>query len=396
VLVIDVVFSTAVILAALYWIVAVACVARFGRRSAAPVRRPTPVTILKPLCGDDGQLYENLATLCRQDYATFEILCGVRDGGDPAIDVVQRLMHEFPGVELKLVVDDRVIGTNLKVSNLANLLRHAKHETLIIADADIRVGRDYLAAVTGALDAPAVGLATCLYRGVGKTDLASRLAAMFVNEWFLPAAVVGAWLETLRHAFGATIAVRRDTLETIGGFEAIAHHLADDYTLGRLVAARGLRIVLVPYLVDTVLSDTGLRALAWHELRWARTFRTLRPLSYFCSLVTFGIPLSLGWLVVGGDGRLAGAALLGHIALRCGIRHVIARIVGTRIRRRDGWLVPIRDVLSFAIGLTSFLGRRVRWNETDLYLHSDGRVEPRRRAAATVATPLGVPGEGRS
>src|SRR5438132_2126490 len=254
----DFVFFAAVVFAAVYWVAALACVARYARRRPKPARGSPPVTVLKPLCGDDGQLYENLAAFCRQDYPTFEVLLGVRDRDDAAVAVVDRLIHEFPDVELKLVVDDRTIGTNLKVSNLANLVRHAKHDTLIIADADMRVGADYVAAVVGALDERKTGLVTCLYRGVAGSRFSSKLGAMFINEWFLPAALVGTCIEELRHAFGATIACRRDTLSSIGGFEAIANHLADDYMLGRLVHRLGLPVVLAPALVDNLIADTSL------------------------------------------------------------------------------------------------------------------------------------------
>jgi len=379
---IDLVFLPAVVFAAVYWVVAFAGVARYARRRPTRSRRSPPVTVLKPLCGDDGQLYDNLAALCRQDYPTFEILCGVRDHDDAAVAVIDRLVRDFPTVELTLIVDDRTIGTNLKVSNLANLLRHAKHDTLIIADADMRVGADYIAAVAGGLEDGDTGMVTCLYRGVAGAQLGSKLGAMYINEWFIPAALMGTWIEELRHAFGATIACRRDTLHAIGGFEAVANHLADDYMLGQLVHRLGLRVALVPYLVDNVVPETSLSALAIHELRWARTFRTLRPLSYFCSLFTFGIPVSLLWLAVSLGSPLAGVAVLAHVGLRCLGRLVLARAVGREVRGRDAWLVPLRDVLSFLVALASFLGRTVRWNDTELYVHPDGRVEPRPQANA--------------
>jgi len=141
-------------------------------------------------------------------------------------------------------------------------------------------------------------------------------------------------------------------------------------------------VVLVPYLVDNVVPDTSLSALAIHELRWARTFRTLRPLSYFCSLLTFGIPVSLVWLAVSLGSPLAGGAVLVHVGLRWLGRMVLARAIGRDVRARDVWLVPVRDVLSFLIALASFLGRTVRWNDTELYVHPDGRVEPRPQANA--------------
>jgi ceramide glucosyltransferase len=372
---VDLVFLALVILSAVYWLAALVSVALYRRRRPIASTPAPPVTILKPLRGDDGQLYENLRSFCRQDYPTFEIVLGVRDPHDPAVPVVERLRREFPGLELRLVADRRTIGTNLKVSNLANLVGHAKHETLVVADSDMRVGSGYLRAVVAPLDDPGVGLVTCLYRGVAPGGLASRLGAMFINEWFLPAALVGTHLERLRHAFGATIACRRDTLHAIGGFEAIADRLADDYVLGWLVSGMGLRVVLVPYIVENVVTERSLWSLVTHELRWARTFRTLRPLAYFCSLLTYGFPLSAIWLAASGGGRPACVATVLHLGLRIVGRLGLYRALGHPRPASGTWLVPFRDVLSFLVGVLSFLGRTVRWNDEQFLVHRDGRLE---------------------
>jgi len=389
---VDFVFLGPVVFAALYWIVAFGCAARHpGVRRSGAACGP-PVTLLKPLRGDDGQLYDNLASFCRQDYPDFEIILGVRDPQDRAIAVVRRLLRDFPDVALTLVVDEHSIGTNPKVSNLANLASHARHDLLIIADSDMRVEPGYIRAVVAPFVEPRVGLVTCLYRGVAPAGLASRLGAMFVNEWFLPAALVGMRLERLRHAFGATIAFRRETLEAVGGFQAVADHLADDYMLGRLVSGLGLRVVLAPYVVDNIITEPGVRGLLLHELRWARTFRTLRPLSYFCSLFTFGIPLSLLWFALSLGDPLAAVATLAHLGLRGVGRLVLSRTLGPPLRWADICLVPIRDVLSFLVGIASFTGRTVRWKEAALRVRPDGCLEPassgRRSTLAAGASPL--------
>ena len=374
---VDFAFLGLVILAAVYWLAAFASVVLYRRRRPSASDVASPVTILKPLRGNDGQLYENLRSFCLQDYRSFEILFGVRHLHDPAVAVVERLSHEFPGLELKLVADSRTIGTNLKVSNLANLVRHAKHDTLIVADSDMRVGPGYVRSVVGPLEDRRVGLVTCLYRGVAPYGVASHLGAMFINEWFLPAALVGTYVEPLRHAFGATLAFRRDTLGSIGGFEAVADQLADDYMLGWLVSERGLRVVLVPYVVENVVTERNLQTLILHELRWARTFRTLRPVAYFCSLFTYGIPLSVLWLAASTGSGAAGIALGVHIGLRAVGRLVLYRSLGQPLPWFDAWLVPIRDVVSFVVGILSFLGRTVRWNDEAFRVRRDGRLERR-------------------
>jgi len=227
----DAVFLVLAVFAGAYWCVAIAAVRRLRHRRVRAVTPLPPVTILKPLCGDDGHLYENLRSFCQQDYPHYEVICGVRDADDPAAAVARRVASETPRPRVRLVVDGHTIGPNLKVSNLANMLRQARFELLVIADADMRVGPEYLRTVVGTLQEPAVGLATCLYVGVPVRGLASRLGAMFINEWLLPSASLGVMVERLEHAFGATMACRRSTLESIGGLTRLADGLADDHRL---------------------------------------------------------------------------------------------------------------------------------------------------------------------
>ena len=371
----DFVFFGLSVFAALYWLGALICVDLFGRRRSTAPRSSTPVSVLKPLRGDDGQLYENLRSFCEQDYPRFEVIFGVEGLDDPAVAVVDRLIREFPHLELRLVVDDRAIGTNRKASNLANIIRQARHDTFIVADGDMRVAPAYIRTVVAPLEDRTVGLVTCLYYGVARRDVASRLNAMFINEWFLPAALVGARLERLRHAFGATIACRRDTLRAIGGFEAVADHLADDYMLGWLASRRGLRVALSPYLVENVVAERDLRSLFFHELRWARTLRTVRPVSYLCSLFTYGIPVSLLWAGVGTAGRVALFTAGIHVGLRCLGRAMLYRSLGRRVEWSETWLVPIRDTASFVLGVLSFLGQTVRWHDELFRVRRDGRLE---------------------
>jgi ceramide glucosyltransferase len=376
---IDSVMLGVAIFAALYWLAALGCVVTFARRRPRASRDMPAVTVLKPLKGDDGHLYDNLRTFCEQDYPSFQIVFGVRHRQDPAAAVVERLGRELRHVDLTLVVNEAVVGANQKVSNLANLVRHAKHDTLIVADSDMRVDPGYIRSVIAPLEDSTVGLVTCLYCGVPAAGLASRLSAMFINEWFLPAALVGTRVEPLRHAFGATMACRRDTLRSIGGFEALADQLADDYMLGWLVSGSGLRVVLAPYVVQNIVSERNLRTLYFHELRWTRTFRTVRPLSYCFALLTHGVPLSLLWLAAGsGGGRALGATAM-LVGLRCIGRLILYRALGRRVPWSETWLVPIRDIASFVLGIVSFLGDSVRWNEERFRVRRDGRLERQTR-----------------
>jgi len=364
------------ILSVLYWVYALRSDRRLRDRRGTRSPHAPPVTVLKPVRGDDGQLYANLRSFCEQDYPHHEVLFGVASADDPAVPVIERLIGEFPHLDLACVVTSAVTGANRKVNLLEALTRRARHDILVIADADMRVGPDYLQTIVGALADPSVGLVTCLYRGVSAGGLASSLGAMFINEWFIPAVLVGARLGPLRYAFGATLACRREVLASIGGFAAVADYLADDYMIGTLVSRRGLRIALAPLVVSNIVVETDLRGLVLHELRWARTFRTVRPLAYACSIVTHGIPLAALLLLAAGPTPAAVGLLALHLAIRCSGRVALYRRLGVPLHWSTMGLVPVRDVLSFILWASSFLGREVCWAGERFRVDADGRLHP--------------------
>ena len=357
-----------------YTATALARVAALSRRRASPALVRPPITILKPICGLEPRLYENLRSFFAQDYPDFQILFGVRDENDAAIPVIERLIREFPERNAALVVDPRVIGSNYKISNLANMMREARHDILAIADADTRVGSSYLTELAAAFAEPGVGAVTCLYRGTAAGNrLPDRLGAMFVNEWFLPSVLVALLSEPLEYCFGATMAVRREALQAIGGIEALASYLADDHMLGRLVAARGYKVALARHIVEIIIDEPNLRTLVLHELRWARTMRAVRPLGYAFSFLTDALPLSiLVGLATGLNG--SGLALIGlAFSLRL-VMHFVARAsLGSEDFVRP-WLVPVRDLMTFAIRAASFVGRRVEWRQQTFSVQADGQM----------------------
>lgn len=357
-----------------YTVIALVRVAALSQRRVAPARALPPITVLKPVCGLEPKLYENLRSFCAQDYPEFQILFGVRDENDAAIAVIERLIREFPERNAALVADPRVIGSNYKISNLANMMREAGHDILVIADADTRVGPRYLAEVAAAFADPRVGAVTCLYRGTPAGNrLPDRLGAMFINEWFLPSVLVALLSEPLEYCFGATMAVRRQVLQAIGGIEALASYLADDHMLGRLVAARGYKVALARHIVEITIDEPDLKSLVLHELRWARTMRTVRPFGYAFSFLTDALPLSI--LVGLATGLHQGGLLLIGLAflLRLLMHFVVRASLGSDDFVRP-WLVPVRDLLTFAIRAASFVGRRVEWRAQTFSVQADGQM----------------------
>jgi ceramide glucosyltransferase len=344
----------------LYLLITIVAVRHFVRRRQPLDGDRPPVSVLKPLCGDEPELYQNLRSFCRQRYPEYQLVFGVQNPRDPAILLVERLRREFPKIEIELVVSpERPAGGNGKVANLAGMLPAARYPVLVMADADVRVAPDYLAKLVAALQQPEVGLVTCLYHGRPVGGFWSRLATLHIDQGFLPQALVGEAIGIGEGCFGATIALRRATLDAVGGFPAIASRLADDHALGEAVRGLGLRVYLAPFLVETVMSETNLGDLLERERRWALTIRSLAPTGFVGTFVTH--PLAFAVLAnILSDCRASAAAMLTCTVI-CRFVSASAINVLLGVPATPLWLLPLRDALSFWVFVTSFLTRTVAW-----------------------------------
>jgi ceramide glucosyltransferase len=360
------------ILAWAYLIGSTVAALRFARRPiSVPAERP-PVSVLKPLHGMEPGLSENLASFVDQDYSGMQVVFGVRRGGDAALPIVRELIRNCPGQDIALVIDPHARGCNLKVANLENMLPAAKHDTIVMADSDMRVDRHYLAAVTAPLQDRRNGVVTCLYKGMPNGGLWSRLGAMHINFAFLPSALLGEMLGAGGGCFGATIALRRGVLQRIGGFARIRDELADDHRLGDAVREIGLATVLSPYIVENHVAEPSLASLWRHELRWARTVRAMAPFGFAGSIITHTIMLAV--LAAAAAGFSAAACWL--VLVSCLSRWISAAVIARCLALPSGglWLLPLRDLLSFAVFLGSFCGRSVLWRDQLFRVEPGGRM----------------------
>jgi ceramide glucosyltransferase len=348
------------------------------RRGPDGSRSRPPVTVLKPLCGAEPGLHEHLRSFCRQNYPEFQLVFGVRDAADPACAVVKRLAAEFPSIPIELVINPQLHGSNLKISNLINMLPYARHDMLVMADSDAFVGADYLATVTAPLLDHEVGLVTCIYRGTPTKEIWSRLGAMYINEWYVPSVLL-AWLFGHQgYVSGQTVCLRRDTLHAIGGLRELANHLADDHRLGELVRGLGLRIVLSPYVVDGEHHEPNFNSLTRHELRWMRTIRVLRPRSFRLMFLTFSFPLALLGIAAAGpeSSSMTAWVLFGITVLARLVLHFVHRLRDERAPMSDLWLVPARDLLICWVWCRSFFTSHVTWRGNEFDVDADGVMRP--------------------
>lgn len=351
-----------------------------------------PVTLLKPVCGMEPGLEANLTSFFEQQYPNFEIIFGARRDDDPALEVVRRISCKYPSVPVTIVTTGEPTWPNAKVCSLVRMYACAAHDYLIISDSDVLVGPNYIAEVVQPLLRPNNGMVTCLYRGVPTGGLWSTLEALGMSVEMTAGAIVANLLEGMRFALGPTMAVRRDALDAVGGFESLADYCADDYVLGSEIAESGRQVVMSEHVIDHVVINCRFACSMRHQMRWMKSTRFSRRAGHAGTALTFAMPFG----VLG----LLAAAGLHHWVLGAGlfaaayINRVVLSIAAGWGVVRDGralrlaWLFPVRDLMGFGFWCASYFGRRIEWRSDWYRLEEGGRMVLVHPSAATVARTL--------
>lgn len=333
------------------------------------------VTLLKPLKGCDAATESCLRSWLIQDYpGPIQVLFGVASGEDPVCGIVRKLLSEFPKLDAQLVVCGPLAGTNLKVSQLMQLEGLARHEGLIVSDADVCVPSNFLTNVLAPFEDKKVGLVNCFYRLANPATLALQWEAVAINADFWSQVLQSQSLKPLDFALGAVMSTRRGQLQEIGGFASLADCLADDYQLGKRISGCGYRIVLCPLVVECWSEPMGWRAVWRHQLRWARTIRVCQPAPYFFSILSNATLWPLVWMA------LSPAKPVVLFAIFCWlVRIAMARDLQKRLTRmavplRYAGVSLLKDLLQTVIWLLAFLGNRVEWRGELMRLRRDGTL----------------------
>jgi ceramide glucosyltransferase len=362
-----------------YQFLALVCLGRFFRSSASapPVKTGPGITVFKPLKGLSPLSRECLTSFLTQDYQSCQVLFGVRDSDDPVLDLLRELARTHPRCDLSVVICPEDLGLNPKISTLRQLMPHARYDLLVIADGDVLVGPDYLAQMAAAFREPGVGLVSCPYRAGPSHTLGSALEALTITADFIPSVAVANYVEGIRFALGATMALTRQALTAIGGLAPLADFLADDYQLGFRVAQTGLKVKILPYVVSTLNPGMNFRDYLSHQLRWARTYRICRPAGYLAYGITHALVYSLIILLSAGLASWAWGLAAATLVLR-------GALAGFSERRclkgsLPMWafaLLPVKDLLAFGLWLASFLGSRVNWGGRSFRVTPEGKLAP--------------------
>jgi len=359
-----------------YYLVAIFAALRFFRKKRARnlPEFTSPVSLLKPVRGVDFASYENFRSFCTLDYPEYEILFCVNEMDDPAVPVIQRLAKEFPKRRIEIFSGAPQVGTNRKVNNLALLARQARYDYLVQSDGDVRAGPEYLREVVAPFADPGVGVVSCFYRGVTEKNFWAELEAIGAASDFLPGAVVANLPGKVTFALGASVATTKSWLAKIGGYEALADFLADDYEIGNRVHTAGGKVLLSRETVWTMYPAKTSRGFWEHQERWARTVRMVRPVSFFGLIFTHGLPLAILAAAVAPTTWIAAAYLVAYAVLRL-LMAWVAGVWGIKDETlaRKLWLVPLRDAIHFCVWLAGFTSNRVKWGESEFAIEN-GRM----------------------
>ena len=365
-----------------YFLAALVAAQRFQRERRRALAAYAPgVSILKSLKGTDPAMLEAFRSHCRQSYAgEVELLFGVSSLDDPAVETVRALEAEFPEKAIRLLVCPERLGTNGKVSTLAQMQGEARYDYLLVNDSDITVSPRYLERVMAHFapqpaSEPQVGLVTALYRGRAHGTLASRLEALGIATDFQAGVLLSRMIEGgLRYGLGSTLAVRREALECIGGFAALKDHLADDYELGARVAQAGYRVALAGEVVETSVPGYGWRGFFDHQLRWLRTVRDARPAGYAGLVFTHGLMWAVLNVVASGAAWWSVWLLAMSFFLRLGLAMQVGAVVlGDRQVLPGLWLLPLRDAVAMGLWVAGFAGNTIVWRG-ERFEVKDGRL----------------------
>ena len=361
--------------AILYHLAVTIAALRFHGETEPAADFTPPVSILKPLRGIEPQFHATLSTFFRQQYPNFEIVFGLSDSKDPANWTIAQLRRDFPQVPVKVVIAPEGAGTNPKINKLQRMVEEAAHDVLVISDADISVGPNYLRDAVRPLADERVGMVTCLYRGIPSGGLRSILEALGMSGEFAGQVLLGRAVGGMSFGLGATMATRKKQIAAIGGLAPWADYLADDYILGNRIAAAGYRVHLSHCVVETLLPHRTLTELFHQQLRWARTIRACSPRGYPGLLFAYGAPLAL-------VPALYHPTTLALAVLDCALimRWLAAWAAGVlvckdRFVRNYFWLIPLRDLAALVIWLISFAGNEIVWRQSRFRLEPDGRIK---------------------
>ena len=358
-----------------YCALAILAAAKYRRTGATPLRNWPPVSVLRPLAGDRDNTEAGLRSVFEQDYPDFELILGVAGPEDAAVPIARRMMAEYPKRPSRLIFTGDSPYPNRKVWQLRGLWDEAAHETIVMADSDIRWAPDCLKTVAGELAQDGVGLVTCPYRAIAGRSLWSRIEALGLNVDFISGMLAARMLNGMDYAIGCTLATRRAEMDAIGGLREMQPYLSEDFVMGNRMHGSGRTVILSRSVIEHYIGNDSMRNSWRHRLRWARGTRRSRPVGYVGEVFTKPtVPAVALWILAPGWGWLAVLALAMRLAL---VWMAAVRVLGDPEMKRRWWLLPVEDVSTFVTWILGFFGNTLTWRGHKLIIGRDGTVQMR-------------------
>ena len=365
----------------IYVILCLLAVFRLRTQPEIPPRCPfslwPPVTILKPVCGLEKNQRINLRSTCLQDYPEFQVVFAVQDPNDPVVPLLTEIQQEFGPGRVFVAIENHQVGPNGKINNLLGALPHARYDILVISDSDVHLKPNYLKAIVAPLADPEVGMVCTFYKATCADKWFEKMELLTFNADFIPSVVFAHVSGTSKFCLGPSMALRRSNLKEIGGLEALADYLVEDYEMGRRIWSYGRKVAIVRYFIDIVVDLKNLSQWWNHQVYWDQNTRAAQPAGFFASILIRSVPFAFFFAVSRLGDTIGLAVLTGALGLRLA---TAAIIMGWGFLDREGvksfGLLPLRDMAALLSWLLAFTKRTVLWRGSEFILNRDGRLVP--------------------
>ena len=333
-----------------------------------------PVTVLKPVRGLEKDLKSRLRTICIQDYPKYQVVYSVQDPKDPAFPILKEIQEEFGSERVSVVISTVQAGANGKVNNLLGAIEEARHDITIISDSDTDLQPDYIASIVAPLSNPDVGCVCTLFKLTGADRWFEKMELLTINADFIPSVIFAEVTGASKACLGPSIAIRKSTLQELGGLESLADYLVEDYELGRRVWVSGKKMVLLPYVIDAVVDLENWRQWWSHQVYWDQNTYLARSGPFIATILIRAVPFALLFAMARG-GDILGLAVIG---VAIAVRLLTAAMTSKGLRDREGlqslYLLPLRDTVGLIFWALAFTNRTVLWRGTEFRITTNGRM----------------------
>ena len=377
--ILEIIFLIPIIGGSVYSILTVWTVITFLKKSQSEKVKQEfqpSVTVLKPVRGLEKNLKANLSTICTQNYPNYEVIFSVQDPQDPALPIIKKIQTEFGSDKVSLVLSTVQVGANGKVNNMLGAIQKARHEIIIISDSDTHLQPDYITTIIAPLANTDVGCVCTPFKLTQAHSWFEKLELLTINADFIPSVIFAEVTGASKACLGPSIAIRKSTLEELGGLESFADYLVEDYEIGRRVWNSGKKMVLLPYLIDAVVDLDNWRSWWSHQVYWDQNTYLAQPAPFIATILIRAVPFALLFVLIQPSNFLGLLVLLVVIFIRL----LTATIIAKNLRDTEGlqslYLLPFRDTVGLIFWLLAFTQRTVVWRGIEFKLTSHGKMIP--------------------